>query len=144
MQRLWEDYKPVDAPADVPAAIESEDSFQAWFKAQAAQPSIGDEYARYCALPQIFTSLQAYQWWLEPQQQIGYPNLSKLALDILSIPGMSDEPERLFSDAKSLLTERRNKMGMELIEYIECLKSWLKIKKWSEDNTLGDLGNSSI
>ena len=48
-----------------------------------------------------------------------------MALDILSIPAMSAEPERLFSGAKITITDRRNKLGIESIQAIECLKSWL-------------------
>jgi hypothetical protein len=49
-----------------------------------------------------------------------------MALDILSIPLMSAEPERLFSSAKVTISERRTNLGIESIEAIECLKSWLK------------------
>ena len=48
-----------------------------------------------------------------------------MALDILLIPAMSAEPERLFSGAKITITDRRNRLGIESIEAIECLKSWL-------------------
>ena len=47
-----------------------------------------------------------------------------MALDILSIPTISAEPERLFSGAKITITDRRNRLGIESIEAIECLKSW--------------------
>ena len=39
----------------------------------------------------------ALAWWLEPTQRLMYPNLSLMAIDILSIPAMSAEPKRLFS-----------------------------------------------
>ena len=48
-----------------------------------------------------------------------------MALDILSIPAMSAEPERLFSGAKITITDCRNRLGIKSIEAIECLKSWL-------------------
>ena len=48
-----------------------------------------------------------------------------MALDVLSIPAMSAEPERLFSGTKITITDRRNRMGIESIEATECLKSWL-------------------
>jgi hypothetical protein len=48
-----------------------------------------------------------------------------MALDILSIPAMSAELERLFSGAKITITDYRNRLGIESIEAIECLKSWL-------------------
>jgi len=44
---------------------------------------------------------------------------------------MSAEPERLFSGAKITITDCRNRLGIETIEAIECLKSWL-----SKDSTV--------
>ena len=46
-----------------------------------------------------------------------------MALDILLIPAMSAEPERLFSGAKILITDRRNRLSIESIKALECLKS---------------------
>ncbi|KAG4429593.1 hypothetical protein IFR05_014926 [Cadophora sp. M221] len=46
-----------------------------------------------------------------------------MALDMLSIPAMSTDPERAFSAAKINLSDRRNKMGIYMLEYVECLKS---------------------
>jgi hypothetical protein len=54
-------------------------------------------------------------------------------LDILSIPAMSSDPERAFSAAKITLTDRRNKLSIEMIKYLECLKSWLGKKEWDLD-----------
>jgi hypothetical protein len=39
---------------------------------------------------------------------------------------MSNEPERLFSGARVTITERRNRLGVESIKALECLKSWNK------------------
>jgi hAT family protein len=94
---------------------------------------LGDEYARYCVSDPIFENFDACTWWLEKTQQINYPNLSKMALDILSIPAMSADPERLFSSTKLVLTDLRNRLGMDLLEAFECLKSWYKPKPWKGD-----------
>jgi hypothetical protein len=58
-----------------------------------------------------------------------------MAIDILSIPAMSAEPERLFSKAKITITDRRNRLGVSTIEQLECLKSWLNITNtpWADD-----------
>jgi len=56
-----------------------------------------------------------------------------MALDILSIPTMSADPERLFSGAKITITDRRNRLGIDTIEALECLKSWLGIIGAVED-----------
>ena len=47
-----------------------------------------------------------------------------MAINMLSIPAMSAEPERLLSGSKLTVTDIRNKLGVESIEATECLKSW--------------------
>ena len=59
-----------------------------------------------------------------------------MALDILSIPAMSAEPERLFSGAKISITDRRNRLSIQSIEALECLKSWFGLKPFDWDNEL--------
>ena len=49
-----------------------------------------------------------------------------MALDLLSIPAMSAEVERLFSSCNITITDRRNRIGIDAVEAIECLKSWLR------------------
>ncbi|OAQ60805.1 major facilitator superfamily transporter [Purpureocillium lilacinum] len=97
------------------------------------QPSlIRDEYERYCKSERVYGFTSAVSWWLEETQRKNYPNLSKMAVDILSIPAMSAEPERLFSGAKITITDRRNRLGRDVIEALECLKSWLGLQDIQE------------
>ena len=58
-----------------------------------------------------------------------------MALDHLSIHAMSAELERLFSDTKITLQDRRNRLGIDIIEAIECIKSWSKTHNvaWVDD-----------
>jgi hypothetical protein len=49
-----------------------------------------------------------------------------MAIDILSIPPMSNEPERVFSGARRTVTWDRGQMEAETIEIRECLKHWKK------------------
>jgi hypothetical protein len=53
--------------------------------------------------------------------------LRQLALDLISIPAMSAEVERVFSQAKRLITTDRNRMNDETIEVLQLLKNW-----WNE------------
>lgn len=91
-----------------------------------------DEYTRYCAEDVEWTD-DPIAWWLQPVQQVKYPNLSKMAINVLSIPAMSADVERLFSSAGLTLLDRRNRIGTKLLEALECLKSWLKIKEFDLD-----------
>ena len=49
-----------------------------------------------------------------------------MAFNILIIPTMSSECERVFSSAKLLLTDRRNRLGAGVIEAVEYLRAWSK------------------
>lgn len=51
-------------------------------------------------------------------------DLARFALDMLAIPPMADACERLFSSAKLLLTDRRSRLKMDVIEANECLRSF--------------------
>jgi hypothetical protein len=61
-----------------------------------------------------------------------------MALDILSIPAMSAEPERLFSGAKITISDRRCRLKTPIIQALECLKSWLGLIDAQNDNPEGD------
>jgi hypothetical protein len=52
------------------------------------------------------------------------PDLARFALDMLAIPMMSAECERVFSSAKHLLTDTRNHLNPDIIEANECLRHW--------------------
>lgn len=139
VQDLWDkQYKPqgVSIPA-VSTTQSTTNSFKLWKMRQQSTPNHDDEYARYCAT-EIVGVTDARQWWMEKTQQDNYPSLSKMALDILSIPAMSAEPERLFSSAKLTLSETRNRLGIELIQAFECLKSWNKLQDWNSGNFLAE------
>jgi hypothetical protein len=47
-----------------------------------------------------------------------------MALDILSIPAMSDKPERVFLGARRTISWERGQMEPETLEFVECLKHW--------------------
>jgi hypothetical protein len=93
------------------------------------RPSSRDEYQDYInQLPYDIGEMTALQWWgLEPQRT-RYPRLSLMAFDILSVPAMSDEPERVFSGARHTITWDKAQMEPNTIEMRECLKHWKKSK----------------
>lgn len=133
MRAFWEkEYKStgsLDLHLAAPKAPSTGNRFQQWEQVKQCRrpqlPSL-DEYDRYCQSSILPEVKDARAWWLEPTQQKTYPNLYRMALDILSIPAMSAEPERLFSSCKISITDRRNQLGIESIEAIECLKSWFR------------------
>jgi hypothetical protein len=49
-----------------------------------------------------------------------------MAINILSIPAMSTDPERVFSGARRTISWDRMLLGADTIEKGECLKSWIR------------------
>ena len=50
-----------------------------------------------------------------------------MAYDILSIPVMSAETERVFSGIKLMISLNRNRLEEDIIEAIECLNRWYRV-----------------
>jgi hypothetical protein len=86
--------------------------------------AIPDEFERYSN--QEPTELEfPLEWW----RTIGikeYPHLAQMAFDFLSIPAISDEPERVFSRMGLIITTRRNHLEQPTIQAAQCLHSWDK------------------
>ena len=55
-----------------------------------------------------------------------------MAFDVLSIPAMSSECERIFSSTKILLSDRRARMKEDIIEASECLRAWFRAGQCSQ------------
>lgn len=71
-------------------------------------------------------SLTPLEWWCKLEQRKRYPQLSTMAIAILSISPESAEPERVFSGARRTCSWDRLSLKSEKIEIIECLGSWLR------------------
>jgi hypothetical protein len=72
-----------------------------------------DEFRDYCAIePYDIGKITALNWWCQDQQMLRWPKLSRMALDILSIPAMSDEPERVFSGARHTVSWERSQLDV--------------------------------
>jgi hypothetical protein len=85
-----------------------------------------DEYDRYLSTPPEPSITGAFAFW-QSQHQI-YPYLSALALDIVSIPTMLSGVERLFSECKIMLTDRRNRLQIESLQAVDYMKSWDRLQ----------------
>jgi hypothetical protein len=87
---------------------------------------IEDEYEDFAENSPHAITRTALDWWLEDAQRTKYPRLSQMAIDILSIPAMSAEPERVFSGARRTISWDRSQLGANTIMKMECLKSWYR------------------
>jgi hypothetical protein len=86
--------------------------------------ALQDEFERYCEEPALYElNIPVFQWWTTQPQ---YPKLQRFALECLSIMGMSDKPERVFSGARRTISWDRAKLGPETVEMLESIKDWKK------------------
>ncbi|KAM4064013.1 transposase-like protein [Hirsutella rhossiliensis] len=59
------------------------------------EPGDEDEFEKFInAPPRHMLTANPLEWWCREEQRAEYPRLHQMALDILSVPAMSDEPER--------------------------------------------------
>lgn len=65
------------------------------------------------------------QYWLRQLGNRKTYRLAMLALDMASIPAMSSDCERVFSQAKLLITGQRNNLKVDIIEATQCLRMWI-------------------
>ena len=72
-------------------------------------------------LPSILT---VHLWWCRKEQYDRYPQPSKMAISVLSIPAESSEPEQAFSGACRTCSWDRLSLSCMNIERIEYMSSW--------------------
>jgi hypothetical protein len=65
-----------------------------------------------------------YEYW--HTRRLKYPRLSRMALDLLTVPPMSAECERLFSTTGRMVTKIRNRLDASTIGLCQTLRSWLR------------------
>jgi len=106
--------------------VDSDDDISDEEDEQAAG-TIEQQVAQYLGerrLKSISRKYSPIPYWLGQQQR--WPQLAALALDTFSTLVMSDEPERIFSEAGATIGTRRRLLGEETINYLLCLKSWIR------------------
>ena len=100
-----------------------------------ATDNSSDKLDRYLADPLVLSSDKiVHEWWCQLEQRSRYPLVSKMAINIYSIPAMSSEPERVFSGAKLTVSDQRNSLKSGTIELLECLKSWFQLGIFTEED----------
>ena len=84
-----------------------------------------DEYKDYNSLDSYNPSKKgALAQQCQDTQQQRQPRLSLIAINILSIPLISDELEKVFSGARRIVSQDRGQMEPKTMEMRECLKHW--------------------
>lgn len=84
-----------------------------------------EEFDKYCKeLVDMDDNFHLMEWWRN--NQVKYPMLSKLAIQIHSIPASSAAAERSFSLAGNLITEKRNRLQPRSVDGLLFLNSYYK------------------
>ena len=107
------------------------------------RPQSRDELEEYLSQSVISIDGLALCWWLDFQQRQRWPRLSQLAINLLAIPAMSAEPERVFSGGRRTISWERMQLGDDTIEIIECFKHWKRSGFVEGDLTTHEGGDES-
>jgi len=130
---LWAEYKGIEVEGEMLACTQQEgeevlDEFDKYMQQQATLTLDRDEFDHFInGVPiKLPSGVSSLDWWLQEVNRAAYPSLSRLAIDLLSIPPMSAEPERIFSGARRTISWDRFRLGHHNIERLECMKSWIR------------------
>lgn len=140
LRELWEtSYRSSTGPVSRATPTSTPDTtneFLIWLnKRRAVSLDVGDELAQYINEPLVPASDKpAIDWWLEKGQRERLPLLSRMAIDIYSIPAMSSEPERVLSGTKNTIPENRSRLDSETIGILECLKWWFQLDLFTDED----------
>ena len=98
-------------PQEEQAGGELDNPFLQWMEEKSTVLDNTDELERYLSEPRLNKISSALDWWKDPAQRSRFPLLHLMALDIFSIPAMSSEPERVFSEARKALSYSRSSLN---------------------------------
>ena len=87
---------------------------------------LDDDYNWYISQSQVpkhvGEDFNPIQWWQSMRKQ--RPRLSRMALDLLSIPAMSAKAERIFSHGGNIIRPNRASLKPNTVAAVICLKQW--------------------
>jgi hypothetical protein len=135
-QRLWSTYKPQQPCPRQPTTTLNgiDDMIGAFVRRNGGRSGSGaapdDEYERWKATEPSWSEEQYHgnghpvQYWIQMSSK--YPNLSRFAIDILTVPASSCDCERLFSELGDLLEPRRRALGNHILSTLQLIRSWAR------------------
>lgn len=100
--------------------------FEQWITLPDSLPELpqSDSYMQYLSRPRVPPThcRDLLGWWKDNQFAEG--QVTKLALDMLSIPAMSAKYERTFSSAEAMINSQLDNLLDDEVEASECLRAW--------------------
>jgi hypothetical protein len=117
LRKLYNSYYRNDKPADK-QNNDNDDYFEAYLK-KVLPGVVKDEYKEYSeGQRMVRPPTNLYQWW---NAQNHIPSMRQMAFDHISIPAISAETERVFSNTKLFISDLRSRLRPEIIEALECI-----------------------
>ena len=92
-----------------------------------SKTTVTNEFDHYINSPPDPDITSPLQWWKAHKEQ--YPNLSKMARDILSVPASRSGVERQFSVTGRIATWQRNRLSAQTISNSMIFKAYLRSSK---------------
>ncbi|HEX3523491.1 MAG TPA: hAT transposon family protein [Stellaceae bacterium] len=68
-------------------------------------------------------------FWLRQLKNPSTYRLARMGVDMVGIPAMSSDCERVFSQCKLLITGQRNRLKSDIIEATQCLRMWMIMER---------------
>lgn len=100
--------------------------FEQWITLPDSLPELpqSDSYMQYLSRPRVPPThyRDLLGWWKDNQFAEG--QVTKFALDMLSIPAMSAKYERTFSSAEAMINSHLDNLPDDEVEASECLRAW--------------------
>jgi hypothetical protein len=103
------------------------DSFKSTGTAQPApcEDKMDDELDRWLRLADpVEKDCDPFLYWFN--KRFEYPRLTRMAIDVLSVPPMAAECERVFSSCGNMVSAKRCRLQAETIAITQTVKSWLR------------------
>jgi hypothetical protein len=126
-QRLWAEYKSLRKPCSHSKVRQNDidDAINSFIEPAGLTENEEDEYEAWKRSEPIASEgVDPIKYWIGLRDR--YPNLSKFAINMLSIPGPSCECKCLFSELGDLLKSRRRSNSPQLLAAIQCDRRWIR------------------
>lgn len=134
-RQIWAEYKPAAEPVWAARSLGNtiDDAIEALMSQEvSAEPGaeVLDKYSHWRQFEPRWQreyyedkkSESPVKYWQRLQSH--YPNLSQLAIDVLTIPASSSNYKRMFTNLGNLLEPKRRTISAELLAALKCVKEW--------------------
>jgi hypothetical protein len=139
LNSMWEEYRNLPIEEDIPMGgsrrqrSPSPDDFERSFDMTLLYGDDEDQDELETWLSSKVEKLQGGetlpQFWVRQRKQNSTNRLARMALDMVSIPAMSSDCERVFSQAKLMITGQRHRLKADIIEATQCLRMWFIMER---------------